>query len=126
MNNYSRQREIILETLKNTKIHPTAEQIYKLVIKSHPTISRSTVYRNISILVENSKIRKITTSMGPDRFDYIFENHHHVICKRCGEIFDFSYDFEKENFKNTLENQIGVTSDVDSITLYGICERCKS
>ena len=125
MNNYSKQREIILETLKNIKNHPTAEEIYKLVIKTHPTISRSTVYRNISILVENKKIRKITTSMGPDRFDYIFENHHHAICKKCGKVFDFLYDFEKENFKNILKNQTGITSDVASITLYGICEICK-
>jgi len=126
MNNYSKQREIILETLKSTKIHPTAEELYKLVIKEHPTISKSTVYRNINILVENKKILKITTSMGPDRFDYIFENHHHAICEECGKVFDFTYDFQKEDFKSILKNQTGLTSDVDSITLYGICERCKS
>lgn len=125
MNNYSKQREIILEALKNTKIHPTAEEIYNLVTIKHPKISRSTVYRNISILVENNKIRKITTSMGPDRFDYIFENHHHAICERCGKVCDFLYDFEKENFQNIIKEQTGVTGDVDSITFFGICEKCK-
>ena len=52
MNNYSKQREIILEVIKNNRTHPTAEEIYILVTKKEPKISRSTVYRNINILVE--------------------------------------------------------------------------
>ena len=55
MNNYSRQREIILETLKEVNIHPTAEELYKLVNRKYPKISKSTVYRNINILVEYVK-----------------------------------------------------------------------
>ena len=51
MNNYSKQREIILEVIKNNRTHPTAEEIYILVTKKEPKISRSTVYRNINILV---------------------------------------------------------------------------
>ena len=47
MNNYSKQREIILEVIKNNRTHPTAEEIYILVTKKEPTISRSTVYRKI-------------------------------------------------------------------------------
>ena len=38
MNNYSRQREIILETLKEVNIHPTAEELYKLVNRKYPKI----------------------------------------------------------------------------------------
>ena len=33
MNNYSKQREIILEVIKNNRTHPTAEEIYILVTK---------------------------------------------------------------------------------------------
>ena len=71
MNNYSRQREIILETLKEVNIHPTAEELYKLVNRKYPKISKSTVYRNINILVESNVIRKIKMISGADRFDYI-------------------------------------------------------
>ena len=59
MNNYSKQREIILEVIKNNRTHPTAEEIYILVTKKEPKISRSTVYRNINILVEKG-IRSYT------------------------------------------------------------------
>ena len=41
MNNYSRQREIILETLKEVNIHPTAEELYKLVNRKYPKIKKA-------------------------------------------------------------------------------------
>ena len=70
MNNYSKQRMIVLETIKFLK-HPTAEQIYDKVHKSNPTISKSTVYRNLNVLLNNKTIKKIKVLNGPDRFDYI-------------------------------------------------------
>ena len=54
MNNYSKQREIILEVIKNNRTHPTAEEIYILVTKNEPKISRSTVYRNINIFIRRT------------------------------------------------------------------------
>ena len=62
-NNYSKQREIILEVIKNTRIHPTIEEIYEMVKKVDYKISKSTVYRNVKILAENDAIKKITMQM---------------------------------------------------------------
>ena len=59
MNNYSKQREAILDVMKENRTHPTAEEIYKLVLEKEPQISKSTVYRNINILVDLGKIRKL-------------------------------------------------------------------
>lgn len=126
MNNYSRQREIILEMLKNTYTHPTAEELYNMVHEKDPKISKSTVYRNINILVENNFIRRIKMQSGADRFDYICKEHYHVICEKCGKVFDFMYDFKKEELKKVIQNQTGITTKADSITIYGICEKCKS
>ncbi|MGN1269726.1 MAG: transcriptional repressor [Clostridia bacterium] len=126
MNNYSKQREIVLETLKNTSIHPTAEQLYEMIHQNNPTISKSTVYRNINILLENKIIRKVKMPTGANRFDYIGEEHYHAICEKCGKVFDFEYCFEKKNLKKTIQNQTGIITNVDSITVYGICEKCKS
>ena len=105
MNNYSKQREIILEVIKNNRTHPTAEEIYILVTKKEPKISRSTVYRNINILVEKGIIEKITIATGPDRYDYLYEEHYHAICKVCGKAFDFYYKFEKDNLISNIKNR---------------------
>lgn len=126
MNNYSKQREIILEAIKATKTHPTADQIYKMLIEKDKKISRSTVYRNINILIENKIIKKITMQNGPDRYDYIHKSHNHVICEKCGKIYDFYYDFDTEKISEDLKAQTGIKIQVDGITINGICNDCKS
>lgn len=126
MNNYSRQREIILETLKEVNIHPTAEELYKLVNRKYPKISKSTVYRNINILVESNVIRKIKMLSGADRFDYICKEHYHAICEKCGKVFDFDYSFNKKELKEIIKNQTRIITDADNIAIYGICEECNS
>ena len=126
MNNYSKQREIILEVIKENRIHPTAEEIYNIVTKKEPQISKSKVYRNINILVEQGKIKQLKMAIGPDRYDYLHENHHHAICDKCGRVFDFNYSFNNEEISKEILKQIGMEMEVDSITIYGICESCKS
>lgn len=125
-NNYSKQRELVLEIIKSTQIHPTAEQVYKMVSKVDSKISRSTVYRNINILVESKTIEKISMMTGPDRFDYIHKPHHHAVCEICGKVFDFEYQFETEKIAKSIQKQTGVETKVKSITINGICEKCKS
>lgn len=124
--NYSKQREVILETLKGTYTHPTVEELYNMVNKKYPTISKSTVYRNINILLKSNAIRKIKMQSRADRFEYVFEQHYHAICEKCGNVFDFKYDFQREEIKKTIQSQTGVIAKTDSITIYGICEKCKS
>ena len=126
MNNYSKQREIILEVIKNNPIHPTAEEIYGLVTKKEPKISKSTVYRNINILVENGIIQKITISSKPDRYDYLYKEHNHLICNNCGKVLDFVYDIEKPKIENEIKNQLKQEFKISNVSIYGICEDCKS
>ena len=126
MNNYSKQREAILDVMKENRTHPTAEEIYKLVLEKEPQISKSTVYRNINILVDLEKIRKLNMTVGPDRYDYLYKEHSHAICEKCGKIFDFYYDIDKDKISNELLKQIEKNIDINSIIIYGICEDCKS
>lgn len=126
MNNYSKQREAVLEVIEKSKIHPTAQEIYELVLKKEPKISRSTVYRNINILVEQGKIKKITMSLGPDRYDYIYDRHAHIICEKCGKVYDFYYNFNNNQILQSIEEQTKSKIEIKDIAIYGICENCKS
>lgn len=85
---YSRQRECIRKFLADHYEHPTAETIYMNVKKDFPHISLGTVYRNLSLLAELGEITKISTGIGPDRFDGNTTPHYHVICSSCGRVMD--------------------------------------
>ena len=77
---YSRQRELILKTLKENCIHPTAEQLYELIRREEPTVSLATVYRNLNLLAENGMVKKIEGLDGTAHFDHQTFDHYHFIC----------------------------------------------
>lgn len=129
MKNYSRQREEIVKVVKELYTHPTAEDIYMIVKAKDTSVSRSTVYRNLRLLVDNNIINKITMLDRPDRYDYIREenhDHNHAICTKCGKVFDFEYDFEYEKLKDIIFRQTGIEISKKGIAIEGICNCCKN
>ena len=60
--NYSKQRELILAIVKNTKVHPTAEWVYQEAKKEMPSIGIATVYRNLNALAERGEFKRITVA----------------------------------------------------------------
>lgn len=126
MKNYSKQRDDLLNILKNSKSHPTAEELYEKVKEKIPNVSRGTVYRNLKDLVDEDYIIKISMPDGADRYDYIHKKHNHVICKYCGKVRDFEYNFDSKKAKLSVLEQTGMDSFLDGIIVYGVCEKCKS
>ena len=57
---YSRQREAILENLKNRYDHPTAMELYLSVREDIPNLSLGTLYRNLTLLRDSGKIISLT------------------------------------------------------------------
>lgn len=87
---------MVLDAVNEMHLHVTADQIYTFVKEKYPSIGRGTVYRNLGILVEEGKVRKVEVPDGSDRFDFTLENHYHVECVKCGEIFDVDMDVISE------------------------------
>ena len=54
----SKQRQLILDTLRSVHNHPTAEDVFQMVREKNPTISLGTVYRNLNLLVDNGDMQK--------------------------------------------------------------------
>ncbi|MDV0444540.1 Peroxide operon regulator [Methanimicrococcus sp. At1] len=99
------QKMKIMEYLMSTKSHPTAEAVYAVVSKDIPTISLSTVYRNLNAMAEDGEILKFEVG-NEAHFDADISFHHHVYCKLCKNVFDLhdreiaSYITEKANIPN--------------------------
>lgn len=125
MEKYSKQREEILELVKESYTHPTAEEVYQELKKRNSTSSRGTVYRNLNLLAKNGIIEKISMQVGPDRYDYMRKSHHHAICRQCGNVFDFCFDIDVDELKSSIKSQTDLESISDSIIIEGICKKCK-
>lgn len=84
----SRKRDAILEALRATKAHPSAEWIYASVKKEVPDLSLGTVYRNLSRFVQEGSAIRVATVEGQERFDADTSPHAHFICRVCGDVAD--------------------------------------
>ena len=82
------QKEIIHHTLCEMGNHPTAAMVYDRVHLSHPTISRSTVYRVLARMAEEGKILRLELAGGDSRYDGEMTPHCHIRCRLCGAVAD--------------------------------------
>jgi len=119
---YSKQRELVLKTVMDNLIHPTAQEIYNMTREKDPTISMGTVYRNLNLLAEQGKILRIKVPGGADRYDGTIAPHNHAVCTRCGMVMDYDYSFDDLN-KALLENS-GFKCEELNITVRGTCKNC--
>lgn len=108
-----------------TTRHPTAEEIYMIVKGKDPAVSRSTVYRNLGMLVENNIVNQISSVVGPDRYDYIRDVHNHVVCTKCGKVFDFDHNFNFNRIRKEIRDKTNVEILKKGFTFEGICDACK-
>lgn len=125
MKNYSRQREAIVNILKNTTCHPTAQYVYDEVRKSIPNISLGTVYRNLSNLKEEGKILAFKAVNGTEHFDGNIMPHSHFCCGKCFSIFDL-FKLNYSSIESELFEELNQNIKLNNSLFYGVCENCLS
>lgn len=84
----TRQRQVILEVLREKNNHPSADELYERVRTHLPRISLGTVYRNLEVLCELGQIQKLELSGSLKRFDGTPQKHYHIRCLRCDRVDD--------------------------------------
>jgi Fur family peroxide stress response transcriptional regulator len=75
----TRQRELILLALANTKDHPTADELYRSVKARDTGISLATIYNTLDALVTCGVARRAPSGSGPARFDADMRSHAHIL-----------------------------------------------
>lgn len=124
---YTKQREIIFETLINSDKHLNAEELYALVSKLHPeeNIGIATVYRALAFLEESSLISSISLNKDGKKFEPISRDHHdHIICTKCNKIVEF-LDEEIEKRQEAVAKKYDFQLLSHTMYLYGICKDCQ-
>jgi len=124
---YTKQREIILETILNSDKHLSAEDLYKLIQEKYPDerIGIATVYRAVSFLEDSGLISSISLDKDTKKFETNFKEHHdHLICVKCNKIVEFVNEkIEKEQDKIAKKEDFELLDH--AMYLYGICKDCQ-
>jgi len=119
------QRQIILETLKKYDTHPTVDELYNDIHENHPSISRTTIYRNLRQLAQGGQISKVVLPDNSDRYDKRTDQHYHFLCKTCGTLFDVDID-RAESIDAKVQEKYEVQVEEHEIVFMGLCKECSS
>lgn len=118
------QRQIVLATLRKFHIHPTVEEVYAEVVKTHPNISKATVYRNLHQLAEDREIKQVLLPNDMERYDRRTDQHYHFKCKICSSVLDVDIDY-LHGINEAVSQKYNFQIDGHDVVFTGICSRCR-
>ena len=116
------QRIAIAQVVLNSKEHPTAEQVFELVKRTHPSISLSTVYNTLHTMRDMNMLQELAFGNN-HRYDPNTGIHVNLVCQNCGEIIDIEgKTIEKEVEEITKRRRFSIIGH--RFDIYGICRKC--
>ncbi len=118
--NPSSQRIAILGYLMQTREHPTADCIYRDLLADKPTLSRTTVYSTLNLLVDCGVVSAVDVDGESRRYDYPLTPHAHFHCTGCQKVFDVDMPVGVESVMLPQ----GFTAKSTSVYYHGLCRDC--
>ena len=119
-------RRVVLEVVRATDVHPTAETVHRMVRRRLPRVSLGTVYRNLRLLVAEGLVKELP---GPHaRFDGNTSEHHHFTCLWCGRILDVDGPLTEPHSRalcSRVAARGGFSVTHHRIEFYGCCAACR-
>lgn len=115
------QRRAVIDALRSTTGHLTAEEVFDLVRERLPTISLKTVYETLHSLVAVGELQELPLGAGPTRFDPTVRPHHHLICLDCHRITDADFDTDTI----PIDQRQGFTLARIEMIAWGRCPECQ-
>ena len=105
--------------------HASADAVVEIVQHDIGAISRQAVYDALSLLVAKGLIRRIQPVGSPARYeDRVNDNHHHLICRLCGDVVDVDCVVGAAPCLEASDN-VGFDIDEAEIAFWGRCAKCK-
>ena len=129
------QRRKVLDILRDSRDHPTAEDIYTRLRSRGERVCIGTIYRTVELLEKIGLVRKLNLG-DRNRYELVesrsdVKYHYHLVCEKCGRIMDISEDVMKAHAKS-LEELVTEVGDVSGFqvsghqfVIFGICRNCR-
>jgi Fe2+ or Zn2+ uptake regulation protein len=119
-------RRLVLDVVRGTDAHPTAEAVHQMVRRRLPRVSLGTVYRNLRLLVALGLVKELPRPHA--RFDGNLSDHHHFTCLACGRIADVDGPLTEPHSRalmSRVASSGGFSVTHHRIEFYGRCAACR-
>ena len=119
----TRQREVVLQVIRDSHSHLTANEVFAEAKAKLPSISFATVYNSLRYLKDSGHIAEIQFGNGASRFDRMTHRHDHAICTACGKLVDI----DMEHPTDLMARAASISNfkpEFLEFTLRGVCAEC--
>lgn len=117
------QREAVLDVIRMSNSHPTANEVFTAAKEHLPSISFATVYNSLRYLRESGHITEIRFGKGSSRFDAVTHRHDHALCTECGRLVDIEMELPSGLMARAAEYSHFEPASIE-FTLLGKCSAC--
>lgn len=104
--------------------HSSTDSVIHAVRQDIPHVSHQAVYDVLRALTAAGLLRRIEPSGSVARYETrVGDNHHHVVCRSCGEIADVTCATGSAPCLTPSEDY-GFVIDESEVTYWGLCAPC--
>ncbi len=123
---FTEQQRVLVEHIFAKHSHFDTKQLIEELEKAKKRVSRATVYRTLSTLVDAGLLRQI--ELGARTIfdhDYGYPAHDHLVCEVCKSMEEFqSEELESLLGKVAAQNQFRPTGH--TLVIRGVCAKCNA
>ncbi|MDP6100281.1 MAG: transcriptional repressor [Dehalococcoidia bacterium] len=118
------QRLVILDVLKGSNGHASADEIHSHVRSRCPKLHISTIYRALDMLKRLGLVTETALGDGKLRYHlHVKGYHHHLICEKCGRVEEMD-EATFTPLKAALKRKHRFHADLRHLAIFGRCQAC--
>jgi Fur family peroxide stress response transcriptional regulator len=119
----TKQRQAVLQVIKDSEEHLTANEVFDHARRLLPGISFATVYNSLRYLKNEGLIGEVRFGMDATRYDRNLTRHDHAICNNCGHLVDMELPLPDGLLREAAESSKFEAQSIELI-LRGLCPEC--
>lgn len=116
-------RLLVHRHVRSRDRHVTPEQVHAELAREHPGLSPATIYGTLTLLEELGFLRRVSTQRGGIVYDPRVDDHHHLICSRCGRTEDLDARVDIHAATHAAR-AAGFEVHHGQLALTGLCRDC--
>ena len=119
----TRPRTAVLTALRDHP-HADTDAIIGAVRSSAGPVSHQAVYDVLRVLTDTGLVRRIQPTGSVARYEIrVGDNHHHLVCRRCGTIADVDCAVGETPCLSASDEH-GFAIDEAEVVYWGLCSTC--
>lgn len=122
---FTKQRQAVLQVIRESDDHMTANEVYEDARLLLPGISFATVYNSLRYLKNEGLIGEVRFGADSTRYDRKLTRHDHAICNNCGKLVDLELRIPNGLIKEAAERSKFEPESIE-LTLRGVCPECSN